>query len=43
SYKIEGLGISLFERIDSQDQTAIIGLPLLRLGCELRRLGLRLP
>jgi septum formation protein len=43
SYKIEGLGIALFERIDSHDQTAIIGLPLLRLAAELRRVGLHLP
>lgn len=43
SYKIEGLGISLFAGIDSEDQTAIQGLPLLRLCAELRQLGLRLP
>lgn len=43
SYKIEGLGITLFERIDSGDQTAIQGLPLLRLAAELRALGLELP
>ncbi|HIA03730.1 MAG TPA: septum formation protein Maf, partial [Myxococcales bacterium] len=28
SYKIEGLGISLMERIDGSDFTAIVGLPL---------------
>jgi septum formation protein len=43
SYKVEGLGIALFERIDSADQTAIMGLPLLRLCAELRRLGCELP
>lgn len=43
SYKIEGLGIALFDRIDSDDQTAIQGLPLLRLCAELRRLGVVLP
>jgi len=43
SYKIEGLGIALFERIESEDQTAIQGLPLLRLAAELRRLGLCVP
>jgi septum formation protein len=43
SYQIEKLGITLFERIDGGDQTAIIGLPLLRLGHELRALGLSLP
>lgn len=29
SFKVEGLGISLFERIESQDPTALIGLPLI--------------
>ena len=29
SFKCEGLGISLFERIDSSDPTALIGLPLI--------------
>lgn len=43
SYKIEGLGIALFAAIASEDQTAIMGLPLLRLGEELRRLGITLP
>jgi len=43
SYKIESLGISLFERIDSHDHTAIIGLPLLQLCRELRKLGVPLP
>ena len=40
SYKIESLGITLFDRIDSQDHTAIIGLPLLRLSRELRQIGI---
>lgn len=43
SYKIEGLGIALFDRIEGGDQTAIMGLPLLRLCRELRGLGLLLP
>lgn len=43
SYRIEGLGISLFERIDCADWTAIIGLPLLRLRHELSVLGLTVP
>ncbi len=43
SYKIEGLGITLFEHIDGADWTAIQGLPLLRLAHELRALGLPLP
>ena len=29
SYKIESRGIALFERIESDDQTAITGLPLI--------------
>lgn len=41
SYRIEGAGISLFERIECSDQTAIIGLPLLRLSAVLREMGVR--
>ena len=36
SYKIESLGISLFEKIDSKDFYGIIGLPLISLCRELR-------
>ncbi|MCA8973485.1 MAG: septum formation protein Maf [Planctomycetes bacterium] len=43
SYRIEGLGIALFAGIDGEDQTAIIGLPLLRLAAELRQLGFAVP
>lgn len=43
SYRIEGLGISLFERIESEDQTAIVGLPLLATARALRELGYVLP
>jgi septum formation protein len=43
SYRIEGLGIALFARIECGDHSAILGLPLLRLAHELRALGLRLP
>ena len=43
SYRIEGLGIALFAGIDSEDQTAIVGLPLLRLATELRQLGFSSP
>lgn len=43
SYKIEGQGIGLFDAITGDDQTAIIGLPLLRLGRELRALGFAVP
>lgn len=40
SYKVESLGIALFERIESQDFTAIEGLPLLAVAAKLRELGL---
>ena len=43
SYKIECLGITLFERIDGRDQTAIIGLPLMQLCTELRQIGVLVP
>jgi septum formation protein len=42
-FKAEALGISLFERIDSQDPTALIGLPLIWLSAALRRAGFYLP
>ena len=31
SFKAEGLGISLFERLEGDDPTALMGLPLIRL------------
>ena len=40
SFRAEGLGIALFERIDSQDPTGLIGLPLIWLSQALRRLGM---
>jgi septum formation protein len=42
-FKAEGLGITLFDRIDSQDPTALIGLPLIWLSAALRKVGLALP
>jgi septum formation protein len=42
-FKAEGLGITLFDRIDSQDPTALIGLPLIWLSAALRKAGLALP
>ncbi len=39
SYKLESLGIALFESIASDDQTAITGLPLLALCRMLREFG----
>jgi septum formation protein len=32
SFKSEGLGICLFERIDSHDPSALIGLPMIKLA-----------
>jgi len=43
SAKSEGLGIALLERIDSDDPTSLIGLPLMRTCAMLRQLGLRVP
>ena len=43
SFKCEGLGISLFERIASEDPTALIGLPLIALARMLRAAGFQLP
>lgn len=41
SYRIESLGIALFEAVEGEDFTAIMGLPLLALVTMLRRAGLR--
>ncbi|HET6603239.1 MAG TPA: Maf family nucleotide pyrophosphatase [Xanthomonadaceae bacterium] len=43
SFKSEGLGITLFERIETQDPTALIGLPLILTAGLLRRHGFHLP
>jgi len=42
-FKVEALGVTLLDRIDSQDPTALIGLPLIWLAGALRRLGFELP
>ena len=39
-FKAEGLGIALFERIESTDPTALIGLPLIWVAATLRAAGL---
>jgi septum formation protein len=39
-FKCEGLGIALFERIDSSDPTALIGLPLIWVADALRAAGM---
>lgn len=43
SFKCEGLGISLFDAIHTQDPTALIGLPLISLSQLLRQAGFELP
>jgi septum formation protein len=43
SAKSEGLGIALLERIDSDDPTALVGLPLIRTCRLLRAAGVHLP
>ena len=43
SFKAEGLGITLFERIDNQDPTALIGLPMIATCQLLRQAGFVLP
>lgn len=43
SFKAEGLGIVLFERMEGDDPTALIGLPLIRLTGMLQDAGLNLP
>ena len=40
SFKSEGLGIALFERLEGEDPTALIGLPLIRLTGMLQAEGL---
>ena len=42
-FKVEGLGISLFERVESADPTALIGLPLIWLATALREAGFPVP
>jgi septum formation protein len=39
-FKVEGLGIALFEAVESRDPTALIGLPLIWLTAALRARGL---
>jgi septum formation protein len=38
-FKCEGLGVSLFESVETRDPTALIGLPLIAVCAALRRLG----
>lgn len=43
SFKSEGLGISLFDAIESQDPTALVGLPLIATSRLLREAGFAIP
>lgn len=43
SFKCEGLGITLFERIVNEDPTALVGLPLIATARLLRKAGVVLP
>lgn len=43
SFKSEGAGIALFERIESEDPTALVGLPLIALARLLREAGVPVP
>lgn len=40
SFKVEGLGIALFERLEGNDPNALIGLPLIQLVTLLQRAGI---
>ena len=42
AFKSEGLGIALFEKIESNDPTGLIGLPMIALCELLRRAGIRI-
>ncbi len=42
AFKSEGLGIALFESIDSNDPTGLVGLPLIALCALLRRAGIEI-
>lgn len=43
SFKSEGLGISLFQAMEGEDPTALVGLPLIRLCTRLREAGCTIP
>lgn len=42
-FKVEALGITLFERVESADPTALIGLPLIWVASALRKAGYLMP
>ncbi|HET8711423.1 MAG TPA: Maf family protein, partial [Spongiibacteraceae bacterium] len=41
SFKVEGLGIALFERLEGNDPNTLIGLPLIQLTTLLQQAGVR--
>lgn len=43
SAKVEGLGITLMEKFEGEDPTALVGLPLIALSAMLRKEGVALP
>ena len=43
SFRMEGLGISLFQALRGDDPNSLIGLPLIRLCTMLRNEGVQLP
>lgn len=43
SFKVEGLGIALFEYVRSDDPSALIGLPLIAVASALRQFGWPVP
>lgn len=43
SYRLEALGISLFEKIECEDYTSIIGIPLMWTAKKLTELGVSVP
>jgi MAF protein len=43
SFKVEGLGITLFEKLDGSDPNSLIGLPLIQLTTMLAKEGLSRP
>lgn len=43
SYRVESLGIALFEQVSGDDFTAVIGLPLTRVVAMLARFGVPVP
>jgi MAF protein len=43
SFKSEGLGVALFERLEGDDPNTLIGLPLIRLVSMLHKEGVQIP